>query len=329
LGLPVPSNDLIRSWKAIQLPASAKAGSLHFWAGEFIGINNLPTPLLEKSCAHLQNEIVEGTPFHDWVTPDGRIWSVFYRMGNAYLIRFPALADFTIEKGGERVVVNPVPDIPVQTVEHLYFNQVLPLALSRQFILVLHAGAIEISDFSVAFIGDSGRGKSTLAASFAASGYRFLTDDGLQLEKEGCAYLAKPSHPSIRLWDDSRDAIVPHATNSAPPVDYTPKTRLLADDVVPYCNVPRPLKAMYFLGEGNTNTVSIEPVSGRDTMIELVRHSFLLDIEEREMLSHHFGQLSDLAKRPIFFRLDYPRQYDMLPKVREAVVKHASALPMP
>jgi hypothetical protein len=83
---------------------------------------------------------------------------------------------------------------------------------------------------------------------------------------------------------------------------------------------------MYFLGEGKTDAVSIEPVSGRDAMIELVRHSFLLDIEERDMLKHHFGRLTELAKRPMFFRLDYPRRYEMLPQVRESVIRHATGL---
>ena len=193
-------------------------------------------------------------------------------------------------------------DVPKQTVEHLYLNQVLPLALSRQFKFVLHASAVEIGNFAVAFMGVSGQGKSTLATSFATSGHRFLTDDGLQLEKGEDGYLIQPSHPSIRLWDDSRLALMPETAQTAPPVDFTPKSRFLADDEVAYCDEARPLRCLYFLGEGDTDTVSIEPVSGRDAMIELVRHSFLLDIEAREMLMHHFGQLTELARIPMFFR---------------------------
>jgi len=241
-------------------------------------------------------------------------------------VSFPGLADFTISANGNEVVAFPAPDASDQTVHHLYLNQVLPLALSRQFNLVLHASAIEVGNFAIAFLGLSGHGKSTLAASLSTSGHRFLTDDGLQLEKIDGTYFAKPSHPSIRLWDDSRRALIPDTTRAAPPVDYTPKSRLLADDKVAYCDVARPLRCMYFLGEGSTEQITIEPVSGRDATIELVRHSFLLDIEEREMLMHHFGQLTELAKKPIFFRLDYPRRYELLPQVRDTIIRHSSAL---
>jgi hypothetical protein len=273
-----------------------------------------------------EQALLDGLPFLEWTFPDGTLWTRFYRFGDGYLLRFPYLGDFTVSADGLDVTAYPVAGVSDQTIEHLYLNQVLPLALSRQFKLVLHASAVEIENFAVAFLGVSGRGKSTLAASFSTSGCRFLTDDGLQLEKGPGGYLIQPSHPSIRLWDDSRQALIPESAQVAPPVDFTPKSRFLADDEVAYCDAARPLCCVYFLGEGATDTVLIEPVSGRDAMIELVRHSFLLDIEAREMLMHHFGQLTDLARMPMFFRLDYPRRYELLPMVREAVIRHAVSL---
>lgn len=269
---------------------------------------------------------LDETPFLEWTLADGTAWTRFYRIPDGYLLRFPGLADFTVSADGHAVTANPVPGVSPQTVEHLYLNQVLPLALSRRFRLVLHASAIEIDSFAVAFLGVSGRGKSTLAASFSTAGYRFLTDDGLQLEKGPGAYFIQPSHPSIRLWDDSRQTLMPETAQATPAVDHTPKARLLADEEIAHCDVARQLRCMYFLGTGDTETIGIEPVGGRDAMIELVRHTFLLDIEEREMLMHHFAQLTELAGIPMFFRLDYPRRYEMLPQVREAVVRHASSL---
>lgn len=261
-------------------------------------------------------------PFHEWKTPDGAIWTGFYRMENSYLIRFPDLADFRVSFDGREVMAYPAPGISQHTINHLYLNQVLPLALGRQFKLVLHASAVEVGDGALAFLGASGRGKSTLAASFATSGFGFLTDDGLQLERTESGYVIRPSHPSIRLWDDSSLALMPESIVLAPPVEYTPKSRFLAGGDVLFCDTPRPLRGVYFLGEGKTDKVSIEPIGGRDAMVELVKHSFLLDIEAREMLAHHFAQLTDMVKTRMFFLLDYPRQYEMLSKVREALVNH-------
>lgn len=265
---------------------------------------------------------MDAEPFHQWRFPDGALWASFHRVGKHYLLRFPGLADFTVSASGTEVAVHPVPGVSEQTVEHLYLNQVLPLAMSRQWKLVLHASAVEVENVAVAFLGPSGRGKSTLAASFATSGHRFLTDDGLQVEKGGEGYMVRPSHASIRLWDDSRQELIPASTHVAPAVDYSVKTRLLAGNEVAFCDVARPLRCMYFLGAGDVDDIAIHPARGRDAMIELVRHSFLLDIEEREMLVSHFGQLAELARIPMFARLDFPRRYATLPKVRDAVIRH-------
>ena len=80
------------------------------------------------------------------------------------------------------------------------------------------------------------------------------------------------------------------------------------------------------ISSADKSDISIEPLSGKLVMMELVKHSFLLDIEEREMLKFQFEQLSDLANKPIFFRLDYPRRYEILPQVREAILQHATTI---
>ena len=149
-------------------------------------------------------EQLRGEPFHEWTFPSGTIWTAFYRMDAAYLLRFPDLADFQVSADGLNVTCFPAPHVSDTTIEHLYLNQVLPLALSRLGKLVFHGSAVEVAGGAIAFVAASGQGKSTLAASFATGGYRFLADDGLVLEPIGGGYHVLPSHPSIRLWEDSQ-----------------------------------------------------------------------------------------------------------------------------
>lgn len=267
---------------------------------------------------------VQEVPFHQWAFPDGTLWTQFFRTDAGYLLRFPELADFEVSADGRSVKGWPAPGVISPTVEHVYLNQVLPLALSRQGELVLHGSAVDICGQGVAFLGESGRGKSTLAASFAAEGTRFLTDDGLQLKwVDGCCMIV-PSHPSIRLWADSRAALVSALASVAPALSFTSKSRIFAGPGVAFCTEDRPLRHVYFLGEGKAAAPTIEPLRPAEALIELVKHSFLLDIEARDMLIGHFDELTRMAELPIYFWLDYPRAYCSLPAVREAVVRHAN-----
>lgn len=269
-------------------------------------------------------EPVEGVPFHEWVLPDESPWTQFFRTGTGYLLRFPGLADFLMSDDGSEVHCRAVPDLDDVSTQHLYLNQVLPLRLSKSGKLVFHASVIEAEGGAIAFAAESGRGKSTLAASFASNGFRFLTDDGLVLEECAQGYLAQPSHASVRLWRDSQVALISEDAELAPPVAFTPKARILSGAELAHCNEPRPLRRVYFLGDGSAEQIIIRGLEPSEALIGLVKHSFLMDLDQRDVLARHFDQLTRMVAAPIFFHLDYPRRYEALADVRRAIIEHAT-----
>jgi hypothetical protein len=267
-------------------------------------------------------EAMQPAPYHEWVFPDGERWAQFFRTDAGYLLRFPELADFGISGVALSVTCYPAPEVTAGTCEHIYLNQVLPLVLSKQGKLVFHASAVEVAGVAAAFLAESGRGKSTLAASFATGGYRFLTDDGLVVEAGVGGFLALPSHPSIRLCEDSQRALVAATAATAPPVQYTDKVRFLAGEGITFCPQPRPLKRAYFLGDGQAAAVTFERMSAPEAMMEWVKNSFLLDPKEPSLLASHFGKVAELANRIRCYRLDFPRRFEELPRLRQAIVEH-------
>jgi len=117
---------------------------------------------------------------------NGAAWLSFGRCGADFLVRFHRLADFLLADGGREIVAYAVPSTPPETVRHLFLDQVLPLALSHQGQVALHASAVVVGGRAVAFVGESGKGKSTLAASLATQGHPLLADDCLVLKwREG------------------------------------------------------------------------------------------------------------------------------------------------
>jgi hypothetical protein len=260
-------------------------------------------------------------PIHQWTAADGAVWIQIFRTDTGYLLRFPGLADFEICGVALAVSCHPTPEVTTDTCAHLYLNQVLPLVLSRQGKLVFHASAVEVSGVAAVFLAEAGRGKSTLAASFAAGGFRFLTDDGLVLEAKGRGFRALPSHASIRLWEDSQRALAGNAA-TALPVAYTGKARLLAGHQLAFCDQPRPLKRAYFRGDGQASEVTFERMRPLEAMMAWIGNSFLLDPKEPSLLASHFDRVADMANRISCYRLDYPRRYDELPGLRQAIFDH-------
>mgnify|MGYP001827174703 CR=1 FL=1 len=264
---------------------------------------------------------VESEPFHRFVFPDGTVWTEFHRFGLDYLLRFPGLADFDVSADGSEVTAYPAETTDDATVEHLYINQVVPLALSRQGRPSFHASVVTVPGGAVAFLGKTGMGKSTLAASFALEDAEFLTDDSLLIEETEHGCLALPSHASLRLWADSVDALVDDKTKEAAAISYSTKARLLAGDALSHREEPLPLLAAFLLEWEAASDITIRALAGAERQMAWVNNSFLLDIEDRLLLAQHFDWTHRIAEAVPTFALDYPRDYGMLRDVRDAVRK--------
>lgn len=280
--------------------------------------------------------------FHHWNGQNGEIWLTLFRIAkNGYLLRFEGYADFLIDFASGEVQVTPTPETNSSTVEHLYLNQVLPLMQSHQGQLVLHGSAVDIEGSAVAFLGRSGAGKSTLATSFALAGHPFLTDDGLLLARntDGYGHHVLPSHPTVRLWEDSRLRLLGETATTVLPVQYNSKARIASSSAMPYCDQPQDLRAIYILGlervaasadhmvgDAEEDEIYIQRLKPAEAVMALINHSFVLDIEAQDVMARHFDQFTALASSVPCFSLHYPRHYDALPGVQQALKRHSAEL---
>jgi hypothetical protein len=267
------------------------------------------------------------SPFHAWILPDGTRSTEFYRIDSGYVLRFPGLADFEISADGLAVRCRPTPETSDATSQHLFINQVLPLVLGRLGKMVVHASAVVSDGAALAFVAESSRGKSTLAASFATTGSPLLTDESVVLDERESGYWVAPGHPSVRLWDDSEQALIAAGAEAAPALPFTSKRRLLAAHELRFSDRSVPLRRVYFLGDGSADRVTIERMDATDVLIELVKASFLLNMDDKLRLASHFDEVARLARRPIHYRLDFPRRFELLARVRHAVLEHAQRDP--
>jgi hypothetical protein len=270
--------------------------------------------------------VLDSGPFHHFLFPDGTVWTEFYRSELDYLLRFPGLADFEVSGDGTIVVAYPAETVDDVTVEHLYINQVMPLALSRQGRPSFHASVVTVPGGAVAFLGKTGMGKSTLAASFALGEGEFLSDDSLLIEESDDGCLALSTHASLRLWDDSVDALVDERIKQAAAISYSTKVRLLAGNALSHREEPLLLLAAFLLEWGGASEITIRTLTGAERQMAWVNNSFLLDIEDQLLLAQHFGWTHRIAQAIPTFALDYPRDYGMLPHVRDVVRKHVATL---
>ena len=106
------------------------------------------------------------------------------------------------------------------------------------------------------------------------------------------------------------------------PVSYSSKARLLAGAGLSFSDEPKPLLAAFLLEPRAAKAISLRPLSGLERYMGWLRNSFLLDIEDHDLLAQHFDWTHRISAAVPTFSLDYPRDYGILPKVRIAVERH-------
>jgi hypothetical protein len=263
-------------------------------------------------------------PIHDYESPDGQVWMSIFRADAGYVLRFPKLATFLVSRDVHRVCCSPHAGTPPETIRHLFLDQVMPLVVASHGRAVLHASAVTVAGAAVAFLGPSGKGKSTLAASSLNAGCMLLADDCLPLTETAGTFIAVPSYPGLRLWPDVVPTVAGDCEPLSPVCHYSLKARMGAANAgVPFHSRPLPLRRVYVLGEP-TPDIAIAPLSPLDAVIELVKASYMLDITDRQALTLQFETLSRLASLSLCFRLSYPRDLDRLADVHAAIARHVN-----
>ena len=265
---------------------------------------------------------------HTCYVGDDTPWLLLGRQGDDYLLRFPDLADFSISKDATEISCCPKPDTPSDTIRHLLLDQVIPLLLSKQGRLVLHGSAVLTAHGAVAFLGETGRGKSTLASSFSEKGSPVLTDDCLLVKEGNGELLAIPSYPGLRLWPETVEALFGQGKPLAGVAHYTKKKRVDGNVGLSFFNEAAPLRRIFFLAppdEIEDNSVSIARLSPRNAFMELVKFMYLIDITDRQRLRQEFERLSRVAALPLFYRLTFPRDFSLLAGVHKAVLENVNS----
>jgi len=253
-----------------------------------------------------------------WTDPNATL-SV-HKNGSVYTLVFPELAVFSIEPDTAQIHIYSSTD--EATLSHLLLDQVLPRFLAWSGEIVIHAGAIETDGYGIAFLGESGHGKSSMTAGFLQAGGRVLSDDAITVTQRSEGIYMAGLYPCLRLWPRAVEGLSFSSSQTSNMAHYSTKRRVYIDDAV-VSHDPVKLGALYSLqmGEGDSD-ISFEPLSQREVMMVLIEGSFRLDPTAHPQGQEFFTQIDGIKNCIKGYRLYYPKGYVHLPAVRAAIIAH-------
>lgn len=151
--------------------------------------------------------VPEGTQVARVDGPDGPSFSVVRAQDDSFLLRFHGACDIQVSADLAEAVVRPALGAPAGIESVLAAGALLAFQLYQRGHLVLHASAVDLGESALAFVGQSGMGKSTMAAVMCAAGARLITDDVLRVDDESGTPLARLGATEIRLRKGARELV--------------------------------------------------------------------------------------------------------------------------
>jgi hypothetical protein len=108
-------------------------------------------------------------------------------------------------RGGCEILVETVPGVEEHVVRLFLLGAVMAAVLHQRGLLLLHASALKVDGKAVIFMGEKGRGKSTLAASIQQDrNHEMLADDIVAVDFSGSSEgVVLPGFPQFKLWPDA------------------------------------------------------------------------------------------------------------------------------
>jgi serine kinase of HPr protein (carbohydrate metabolism regulator) len=168
--------------------------------------------------------------------------------------------------------------------------------------LVLHATSIKYGDTCAIFAGDSGIGKSTLAAALHQRGYQVLGDDLCVINSNCEVY---PGYPQLKLWHDTTERL---------DID-TQGLRLIRSQVSKYAyplgtgffTTPLPIGTVYLLYRWNKPDFDLAAIHGLEKFRALRNNTYRLEyLEGTDLQQVHMKNCSSLANTVRMIALTRP-----------------------
>lgn len=212
-------------------------------------------------------------------------------LGNSFLGK-SEVGRFLVQSGCQ-IIVEPVPGVEEAVLRSLILGPSLSVLLRQRGLLVLHASCVAINDTAIAFLGNSGWGKSTLAGAFHAKGYSILTDDLMGVQVDAYHPLVIPGFPQVKMWPDTATTLG-HTPQSLPLL-HSQTEKLVHRFTQGFSQSPLPLKRIFVLTKGPHHAIQILPP--QNAFIELVRYSHALKLlKTPDFTKAHFEQCMRLSK---------------------------------
>lgn len=237
---------------------------------------------------------------------------------SGHTIRFSGECDFRISPDRRSISVDVAPGFDEAFVPIILTGNVLASLLGLQGECVLHASGVRVDDWTLAILGASGTGKSTLAALFCAAGAQLVSDDLLRVDSKGGRPRCYTGTAQIRLRAKAAELAdtFPEGARVVTPDERIAVTPTQAEGSA------FDLDAVLFpLPSRRARRLRVRRLSQKDALLSLLGHPRVLGWEAAEPIRRHFEVCAEIAESVPVFEATVPWGPPFAPDLSQAMIE--------
>lgn len=266
-------------------------------------------PELQASSSQEAEIIISSmaVPPTTWTKKQGHGWRFDAR---SFSLRLVGIAEYQVDDG-THIRIFPANDSDPSLVRIYCITICMAAALMQRRQFLLHASGIIYRNLVWLFAGESGAGKSSIAAELRKRGYPIFTDDTclVQADPTGSpSFLVHPSYPMLKLTAETIEQLADPR--------YSKKNRIWPDTEKFGQRLSEPsfgrawsLGGILILSKSDTTSqrLQFQELHGNSAFLALAQHTYRREfIHERSLQQAHLALFGALADRVSVARMSRP-----------------------
>lgn len=225
-----------------------------------------------------------------WIGSTFRSLDIYTANGST-LLRVEGVGDFVIDPHGQMAGKAGGSTSMSRSDVDVILGPVMVCALAERDLWSLHASAVKFMEQTIAFVGETGTGKSTLAAYLSQNAeWSLVSDDILPVKGQPIGMTAWPHFPQLKLPADAQPGVrLP---------EHLPLNMIC--ELVPATPDARP---------------EVRLLSPERAVMVLLSHTAGTRLFTEEILENHLAFCAQAVEHVSVYQLIYPHSWSALPKV--------------
>jgi|GEM_PF-1108389 len=206
---------------------------------------------------------------------------------------------------GNTILISIIPGVEERLVELFTLGTAFGAIMIQKNNFPLHGSVVTNGSETFAIVGESGAGKTTLAAAFANRGWKIVTDDVVRLVEKDGMFHVNSSYPSQKIWRETANKLGLDITksdlvrNRFDKFYYEFRERFFDKSIQ--------LDSVIEIVKCEVENVKIEELNKRDSLGLLIRNTYRYEIIEASgTINLHFSYMADVNRKIKCYKIRRP-----------------------